>query len=125
MKLKYFFLIILIILVLTACSEEKAALTIVIDGTQNFIDTKTIYNGLDSVAFPVVVRSSGEKPVEAEYKGVELSKLLSTCNIETSNFEKITFNASDGYRIILSTGEIQEPSNVYLTFERDGQILKS
>jgi len=37
----------------------------------------------------------------------------------------VTFNASDGYRIILSAEEIAEPSNVYLTFERDGEILKS
>ncbi len=40
--------------------------------------------------------------------------------------EKMTFIATDGYRIILSLDEIHEPNNVYLAFQRDGgEYLKS
>jgi hypothetical protein len=54
-----------------------------------------------------------------------MSKLFSSLNIDISNTQKITFNAIDEYKIILSIDEINEPSNVYLTFERDGKPLKS
>ncbi|MGB4439854.1 MAG: hypothetical protein WBJ13_11685, partial [Sedimentibacter sp.] len=84
-----------------------------------------IYNNPEAIIFPAVVRSSGEKPVETEYKGIEIAKILKSLDIDTSKINKITFNASDGYRIILDIDELEEPSNVYLTFERDGELLKS
>lgn len=124
MKLK-FAILLLVILMLTACSEEKAFLTIAVDGEQKTIDTEAIYNSTEAVVFPAVVRSSGEKPVETEYKGVELSTLLAQNNINAADYDKITFIAADGYRIILSTAELSEPNNFYITFERDGEILMS
>lgn len=125
MKLKFTILLLIIIYMLTGCQEEKASLAITMNGIQNVIDTESIYNSTGSVVFPAVVRSSGEKPVETEYKGIELSILLTQNNFEFSDYDKIIINATDGYRIILNTEELKEPSNVYLTFERDGEILKS
>lgn len=34
---------------------------------------KWIYNHPEAVVFPAVVRSSGKKPEETEYKGIETS----------------------------------------------------
>ena len=73
----------------------------------------------------MVVRSSGNKPVEAEYKGIELLELFNSLGLNITNFEKVTFNATDGYRIILSIDEVKEDSNTYLTFKQDGEYLKS
>ncbi|HBC29837.1 MAG TPA: hypothetical protein DC024_01120 [Clostridiales bacterium] len=123
--LKKILIFIILIFILTGCSEELPSLTVNIDGKYETVDTKIIYTHEEAVKFPAVVRSSGSKPVETEYKGIELIKLFETLNIDISNYSKITFNASDGYRIILSVEEIKEPSNVYLTFERDNELLKS
>ena len=123
--LKKIFIFIILIFIFTGCSDEPPSLTVNIDGKNEAVDTEIIYTHEEAVVFPAVVRSSGSKPVETDYKGIELIKLFETLNIDISNYSKITFNASDGYRIILSVEEISEPSNVYLTFERDGEELKS
>lgn len=125
--LKKLLILTIIILTFTSCTKEKEKVSLVIeaDGKENIVKADIIYNHNDAVLFPAVVRSSGKKPVETEYKGIELKKLLETLNIDISNYKKAEFNASDGYKIILSIEELNEPSNVYLAFERDGEILKS
>lgn len=123
--MKKFFVIIILLIILVGCSKEQPQITIHINGKEEVIYAQTIYTHGEAITFPAVVRSSGSKPVETEYKGIELAKLFTTLDIDLSGYTKITFNASDGYRIILTIEEIKEPSNVYLTFERDGEILKS
>lgn len=113
------------ILIFSLSSKEDISINIIQGEDQLVVERDFIYNHPDSITFPAVVRSSGKKPVATEYKGVEMSKLFHTLNIDLSNVEKIIFNATDGYRIILSTEEINEPNNVYLTYERDGEPLKS
>lgn len=123
--LKKLFIFIILLFILTGCSEEEPSLTINIDGNNETINTEIIYTHEEALVFPAVVRSSGSKPVETEYKGIELKELLKSLDLDITNYSKATFNASDGYRIILRLEEILEPSNVYLTFERDGEELKS
>ena len=122
---KKFIILIILIIVLSGCSKEKPSLNLNIDGKVESINTEIIYTHKEALVFPAVVRSSGSKPVETEYKGIELIKLFDSLNVDITSYSKVTFNASDGYRIILSMEEIKEPSNVYLTFEMDGEILKS
>ncbi|MFA9422919.1 MAG: molybdopterin-dependent oxidoreductase [Sedimentibacter sp.] len=124
-KIKMIILIVFVLLNLTACSKEKTSIVINYGEVEQTIESEIIYNNADAIIFPAVVRSSGEKPVETEYKGIELTKLLSSLNIDISKSDKITISASDGYRIILDIEEIEEPSNVYLTFDMDGELLKS
>ena len=114
-----------IILIFSISKKEDVSINIVQGENQQIVNSDFIYNHPDFISFPAVVRSSGKKPVETEYKGIEMSKLFSSLNIDISNTQKITFNAIDEYKIILSIDEINEPSNVYLTFERDGKPLKS
>jgi hypothetical protein len=109
------------ILIFSYSSKEDISINIIQGEDQLIVEKDFIYNHPDSITFPAVVRSSGKKPVSTEYKGVEMSKLFNSLNVDISNVERLTFNATDGYRIILSTEEINEPNNVYLTFERDGK----
>ncbi|HCX62781.1 MAG TPA: hypothetical protein DHU59_10130 [Clostridiales bacterium] len=118
-------IIVCVLMLLTACSEEKASLIIKIENEVTEVETDNIYSSTDAIDFPAVVRSSGQKPVETEYKGIELIKLLNENRVEADKFTRVILNASDGYRIILDMEEIKEQSNVYLCFERDGEILKS
>jgi len=117
--------IIVLLLVFLLTREEEVTLRIVNGENVQIVEGEYIYSFEDSVTFPAVIRSSGEKPVETEYKGIELVKLFSALGIDISDAEKITFNASDGYRVILKIDEINEPNNVYLTYERDRQLMKS
>ena len=114
-----------IILILSFSNRGNISINIVQGENQQIVEKDFIYSHKDAISFPAVVRSSGNKPVETEYKGIEMFKLFSSLNLDISNIDKITFNASDGYRVILSIEEINEPNNVYLTFERDGKLMKS
>lgn len=114
-----------LILIFLFARNEDIKLRISYGENEKIIEGEYIYSFEDSVTFPAVVRSSGKKPVETEYKGIELIKLFSALNMDVSDAERLTFNASDGYRIILSIDEIYEPNNVYLTYERDGKPMKS
>lgn len=105
--------------------DEQEHIVIKEGETEKLIEKEFIYSHPEAISFPAIVRSSGEKPVETEYKGIELTKLLSSLDVDFTSRDKVTFNAVDGYRIILSIEEIEDPSNVYLTFERDGDLLKS
>ena len=123
--LKKLFILIILLFILTGCSQEEPSFTVNIDGKSEVIDTEIIYTHEEALVFPAVVRSSGSKPVETEYKGIELKELFKSLELDITNYSKATLTASDGYRIILNIEEILEPSNVYLTFERDGEELKS
>ena len=118
-------LILIIIFIFNLIKKEEASINILINEEDMIIKSKYIYNHPEAVVFPAVVRSSGKKPEETEYKGIEINLLFSSLGIDIAKMKNITFNATDGYRIILPLEEIMMPRNVYLTFERDGEYLKS
>jgi len=120
-----FLLMIAVILLFVPTQQEEPSVNILAGDNKLMVESDFIHNHPDAIVFPAVVRSSGQKPVETEYKGIELSRLFSSLDIDTSSIERVTFNATDGYRIILSMEELKEPSNIYLTFERDREYLKS
>jgi hypothetical protein len=122
--MKKLFIYIILIFLLTSCTQEQHSINVNIDGKTETIQAETIYANDESITFPAVVRSSGSKPVETEYKGIELTQLFKSIGVDLSEYTELTFNASDGYRIILNVEEVMEPSNVYLTFQRDGELLK-
>lgn len=117
--------IIVLLLFFLLMRDEEVTLRIIKGEDEIVLEGEYIYSFENSTSFPAVIRSSGEKPVETEYKGIELTKLFAALNVDIKDVERITFNASDGYRVILNIDEIKEPSNVYLVYERDGQPMKS
>jgi len=77
----------------------------------------------NATAFPVVIRSSGNVPVEAEYIGIYLLDFFQEIGVDIEGFKSITFNASDGYRVIIPSDDINQPLNTYITYARDGSEL--
>jgi len=125
---KFFIILAMLIMFITACSDEEDInlfVEIVIGNKYHSVSRDYLINNADVMSFPAVVRSSGNKPVETKYRGIELSKLFLALDIDITKMQKITFSATDGYQIVLDIEEIYEPNNVYLTFERDGEYLKS
>lgn len=74
----------------------------------------------NATTFPVVIRSSGNVPVEAEYTGIYLLDFFQEIGVDIEGFKSITFNASDGYRVIIPSDDIKQPLNTYITYARDG-----
>lgn len=120
--------IFIMMIFITSCTnnENKTFLLEIQDGTTFYSVGQGHILDLDSVIeFPAVIRSSGNKPVETKFTGIELKKLFDSLNINLSGKSKITFNALDGYMVVLDIEEIYEPNNVYLVLKRDGEYLKS
>ncbi len=116
------------IIFITSCTnnENKTFLLEIQNDTTSYSVGQGHILDLDSVVeFPAVVRSSGNKPFETKFTGIELTKLFDSLNINLSGKSKITFNALDGYMVVLDMEEIYEPNNVYLVLKRDGEFLKS
>lgn len=126
---KLLLLLFFVMIFITSCTDSKsktAALLEIENGTHFYSVGQNYIYDLDSVdEFPAVIRSSGNKPVETRYTGIELSKLFDSLDINTMGKNKITFNALDGYKVVMKLEEIYEPNNVYLVFKRDGEYLKA
>ncbi len=75
--------------------------------------------------FKAVIRSSGKKPEDAEFEGVEVSKLFEELNIETEGKEQILFRAADGYVSALSLDEVLTKDNTYIAYKMNGEQLKT
>lgn len=124
----YLFIFVILMMILCSClnqNQGNSSVKIKSEEEIQEIDYDTIYTNENAISFPSVVRSSGKKPVETEFKGVELSKLFEAVNIDAKSFDKFTFVGSDGYSIMLKREEILQPNNAYLVFERDGEKLKT
>lgn len=118
-------IIVILVLILVIFFNQNDPNIIITQGENSQeIKAEYIYSYEDSLTFPSVIRSSGEKPVSVEFKGIELAEFLKSQNIDLTNSKMITFNASDGYRIAVKTEEVLEHKNVYLVYEMDGEKLK-
>lgn len=126
--MKKILIIVIMTFVLTltiAFQSDQPNLKITQGENYQIVASEWIYSYDDSEVFSSVIRSSGEKPMSVEFKGIELAEFLKDQNIDFRSSEKITFNASDGYRIAIKTEEILDPRNVYIVYEMNGEKLKS
>ena len=124
-KLIYILLIFALIIGFWLVRMEDPVITLSHGENTQVIEAEFIYNYSHTTAFPSVIRSSGENPVSVFFKGIELSELLGSLNIDYTKYHQMTFIASDGYQISISTEEISEKNNCYIVFEMDGNRLKS
>jgi len=115
----------LVIIIFIFLNKDDPNIIITKGENSQKIESEYIYSYENSLTFPSVIRSSGEKPASVEFKGIELAEFLKSQNISLTNSNKITFTASDGYRIAVKISEVLEPKNVYLVYEMDGKKLKS
>ncbi len=117
-------IIALVIILVILLNNDDPNIIITEGENSRKIESEYIYSYENSLTFPSVIRSSGEKPVSVEFKGIELAEFLKSQNVDLTNSNKITFIASDGYQIAVNVVEILEPKNVYLVYEIDGEKLK-
>ena len=80
--------------------------------------------GLAGETFKAVTRSDGQKPVEAEYKGVLLKDLLGDMGIGLDGKTQVTVSGADGYMWAIALSELDE-RDVYIAYEMNGKPLKS
>ena len=118
-------IVILVLILFVFLNQDDPYIIITLGGNSQEIEAEYIYSYEDSLTFPSIIRSSGEKPISVEFKGIELAEFLKSQNVDLTNSDMIIFNASDGYQIAIKTEEVLEPKNVYLVYEMDGEKLKS
>jgi hypothetical protein len=118
-------IVVLVLILFIFLNQDDPYIIITLGENSQEIEGEYIYSYENSLTFPSVIRSSGEKPVSVEFKGIELAEFLKSQNIDLTNSNMIKFYASDGYQIAVKTEEILEPKNVYLVYEMDGEKLKS
>ena len=80
---------------------------------------------LPSETFEATIRSSGERPVPAEYTGVEIHDLLDRAGVSVSEGGALLFKGADMYLTKVEAGELSEHGNIYIVFMRDGEIMKN
>src|SRR6056297_1247879 len=118
-------IIALVIILVILLNNDDPNIIITEGENSRKIESEYIYSYENSLTFPSVIRSSGEKPVSVEFKGIELAEFLKDQKVDLLSFDKVTFNASDGYRIAIKSEEVLEPRNVYIVYEMNGEKLKS
>lgn len=103
---------------------EDAKITLKINGDEiavaTFEDIK-----LDGEEFEAVLDTSNTEPHTYSYTGVQIKDLLSKYNIDLNGANAIIFTAVDGYTVAYSIDEVLEEGNVYVAYERDGELLKT
>ena len=72
-----------------------------------------------------ILDTSETEPAPVQFTGVELSKLLSYKNIETTGVTAYEFMALDGYASAVTAEEVAMPDNVYIVVKQDGKWLKN
>ena len=104
---------------------DPEGLTIEIIHKGNVIEAdRDLITGLQGETFNAVIRSSGQKPRETEYTGVPLSGLLLEMNINMENNKQVIITGSDGYVVVVTAEEINEPKNTYIAYAIDGEEIK-
>ena len=79
--------------------------------------------GLESETIGATIRSSGNKPVDVEYKGVPLKLFLECLGINLDGRENVIVKGVDGYMALLSMEELEQ-KDIYIAYEMDGKALK-
>lgn len=106
-------------------TQEERTFTICIDGKELAKLDEEFIKEQESKTFPVVIRSSGGKPEEAEYTGVELKTLLKAADVDLKGKKQLVFSAVDSYVVAVAVSEIEEQDNVYLAYAMNGEDLLS
>lgn len=106
-------------------SQEQRTLTISMSGQNKMILQQDWIKKLDAETFDVSVKSSGKKPEEVTYTGVELRKVLQAAQIDLKGKEKLVFHAADGYVVTAETSEIDREGNFYIVYSMNGNEMKT
>ncbi|QRN84731.1 molybdopterin-dependent oxidoreductase [Clostridia bacterium] len=104
--------------------EEDAAFVVKLQDdsvTYHLSDLKEM--GPDT--FSAVLKTNGKDPINYEYEGVELRKVLSAAGIDVAQYDTVILTAIDGYSVAYSAEEVLQEKNVYLVYAREGELLET
>ena len=91
---------------------------------QASIDEESLL-ALEAETFQCIIRSSGEKPVPAEYTGVQMAAVFEELSIDTQGYTRVLLKAVDGYTVAVAMDEIFTDDNVYIAYEMNGEAIKT
>ena len=109
--------------------EEKAQLnsdaifTVLDNGQEVRTYTMEEIKSLGETRFKADLKSSGKEAVEYEYTGVLLKKIVLDSGISLDNKSLAIVSAIDGYLVPLSMDKLLDDQNVYLAYERNGELM--
>ena len=106
-------------------AQEEGTLTFTREGSDIITLNRDDIRALPSETFEATIRSSGERPVPAEYTGVEIHDLLSLAGVTVSEDGALLFKGADLYLTKVEAGELSEYGNIYIVYKRDGEIMKN
>lgn len=75
--------------------------------------------------FEAVLDTSSSEPVTYGYTGVQLKNILHDQGLDLGGKKTVILTAVDGFTVVYSLEEVLVEGNVYLTYAREGQRLKS
>lgn len=105
--------------------ESKAGFVIKNNGTA----VSTLYlNDIKSAgeeSFKAILKTNGKEPEYFNYEGTQIKKLIKAAGIDLSEKSAVIVTAVDGYSIAYSIEDILSESNAYLSYARDGKLLKN
>ena len=106
-------------------AQEEGTLTFTQDGAAVVALSAEAIRALPSETFEATIRSSGERPTPAEYTGVEIHDLLDLAGVRIRGDGALLFKGADLYLTKVEAGELSEYGNIYIVYERDGEIMKN
>ncbi len=79
---------------------------------------------LGAEEYEAVYDTSKTDPVMETYKGVQLYKILQAFDIPVEEREVVTLTAVDNFAMAYSMEEVLQEENMYITFERNGEVIQ-
>lgn len=73
--------------------------------------------------FKANLKTNGKAPIEYNYKGVDLKKIIDKSGFDVSGKDTLITQSVDGYTIALGLDEAMKANNVYAVYEREGELL--
>ena len=75
--------------------------------------------------FKAILKTNGKEPEYYNYEGTQIKELIKAAGIDLSEKSAVIVTAVDGYSIAYSIEDVLSENNAYLSYSRDGKLLKS
>ena len=102
----------------------NATINIKIDGEENILSFDDLKKAGEE-KFEAVLDTSTTDPVVYAYTGVQLKNVLKDQGINLEGKTAVILTAVDGFTVAYSLEEVLLEGNVYVTYAREGEKLKS
>lgn len=102
----------------------NATINLMLDGEEKLLSFDDIQK-MGEEKFEAVLDTSNTDPVTYSYTGVQLKNILEVKGVNLEGKSAVILSAVDGYTVAYSLEEVLLDGNVYVTYAREGEMLKS